>query len=102
MKDEIQNIESGKVDESGSENEKVDESDSENEKDGESESENEKDGESESEKDTESESESDSDSDSGIDEMKPIKPIIMMELSTKIDDMQSSIKNIESILSKFK
>ena len=80
MKDEIQNIESEKVGES------------ESEKDIESEIEIEKDFESESE------SESDSESDSEIDTMKSTT---MTELSTKIDEMQSSIKNIESMLSKF-
>ena len=85
MKDKIQNIEREKVDES--------------EKDIESDSESEKDGESESEKDIDfgGEIESDSDSDSEID---PMKSTIMTELSTKIDDMQSSIKNIELMLSK--
>ena len=82
MKDEIQNIESEKVGESDSE--------SESEKDIESEI--------EIEKDFESESESDSESDSEIDTMKSTT---MTELSTKIDEMQSSIKNIESMLSKF-
>ena len=106
MKDEIQNTEIEKVSESDSESEKDDKSDSESEKDDESETKSEKDDESEIEieKDDESESEIDSDSDSDIDkfdEIKPIKPTIMMELSTKIDDMQSSIKNIESMLSKF-
>ena len=80
MKDEIQNIESEKVGES------------ESEKDIESEIEIEKDFESESE------SESGSESDSDIDTMKSTT---MTELSTKIDEMQSSIKNIESMLSKF-
>ena len=84
MKDEIQNIESEKVGESDSE------SDSESEKDIESEI--------EIEKDFESESESGSESDSDIDTMKSTT---MTELSTKIDEMQSSIKNIESMLSKF-
>ena len=82
MKDEIQNIESEKVGESDSE--------SESEKDIESEI--------EIEKDFESESESDSESDSEIDTMKSTT---MTELSTKIDEMQSSIKNIESMLSNF-
>ena len=101
------NIKIKKVDESDSEIEKDDKSES--EKDSESEIESEKDSESESEKDSESEiesekdfggeNESNSDSDSEIDTMKST---IMTELSTKIDDMQSSIKNIESILSKFK
>ena len=90
MKDEIQNIESEKVGESDSESEKVGESDSESEKDIESEI--------EIEKDFESESESGSESDSDIDTMKSTT---MTELSTKIDEMQSSIKNIESMLSKF-
>ncbi len=54
---------------------------------------------SESESDSDKDSyDSDSDSDSENDEMKSK---IMVELSTKIDDMQSSIKNIESMLSKF-
>ena len=88
MKDEIQNIESEKVGESDSESEKV--SESESEKDIESEI--------EIEKDFESESESDSESDSEIDTMKSTT---MTELSTKIDEMQSSIKNIESMLSNF-
>ena len=88
MKDEIQNIESEKVGESDSESEKV--SESESEKDIESEI--------EIEKDFESESESGSESDSDIDTMKSTT---MTELSTKIDEMQSSIKNIESMLSKF-
>ena len=101
------NIKIKKVDESDSEIEKDDKSES--EKDSESEIESEKDSESESEKDSESEiesekdfggeNESNSESDSEIDTMKST---IMTELSTKIDDMQSSIKNIESILSKFK
>ena len=91
MKDEIQNIE----------NEKIDENESENEKYGESGSE--KDFGSESRIDifgseSESESESDSESDSEIDTMKSTT---MTELSTKIDEMQISIKNIESMLSKF-
>ena len=90
MKDEIQNIESEKVGESDSESDKVGESDSESEKDIESEI--------EIEKDFESESESGSESDSDIDTMKSTT---MTELSTKIDEMQSSIKNIESMLSKF-
>ena len=90
MKDEIQNTEIEKVSESDSESEKDDKSDSESEKDDESEI--------KSEKDDESESEIDSDSDSEIDEMKSTT---MAELSTKIDDMQSSIKNIELMLSKF-
>ena len=79
---------------------KDDESESEIEKDIGSESEIEKDigSESEIEKDIGSESEIDSDSDSEIDEMKST---MMTELSAKIDDMQTSIKNIESILSKF-
>ena len=97
IKDEIKNE---KVNESDSESEKDDESEIESEKDDESESEIEKDigSEIEIEKDIGSESEIDSDSDSEIDEMKSTT---MAELSTKIDDMQSSIKNIELMLSKF-
>ena len=97
IKDEIKNE---KVNESDSESEKDDESEIESEKDDESESEIEKDigSEIEIEKDIGSESEIDSDSDSEIDEMKST---MMTELSAKIDDMQTSIKNIESILSKF-
>ena len=96
MKDEIQNIESEKDVDSDSESEKDIDSDSESEKDVNSEKDVENDN--KSEKDIESDSESDSDSDSDIDTKKSTT---MTELSTKIDDMQSSIKNIESMLSKF-
>ena len=89
------NIEIEKGSESDGESEKDDESEIEIEKYIESEIESES--ESEIEKDIGSESEIDSDSDSEIDEMNST----MTELSTKIDDMQTSIKNIEYMLSKF-